>query len=163
MTALRKASVTALPAGGWPTGAELGLALADLRRRYLGEVRSIAGRLSLDFQARRFDVTKPDEEWENGNYPFNALEHFCEALPICQDSQSARVVVAVSKYADEAAWREVECGETMPHDGQTWAGLASHCLARDVHDYAIRRGWSRSRRERGTNWTHYRRREAASR
>lgn len=157
MSALRKASVTPLPVTGWPTRAELSGALADLRRRYQREVRAIAGRLALQFQARRFDARKPEEEWEKepgtvwcpGLHPFCVLEDLCEALPMCQDAGSARLVLSVSRYADWAASVDFGRGETAPCEGYTWRSLAAKCVSRDVHDYAIRRGWASSRLERG--------------
>jgi hypothetical protein len=136
-------------------------ALRPLRKAYQLEVERIANSLALQFQARRFDGTKPEEEWElfrpgdrtSGQYPFNLLDDFCETLPICQDHDSACMVLAISKYAGKAALYWVENCCVHPGDGRTWSTIAGWCVARDVHDYALARGWARSRRERSdSSW-----------
>jgi len=119
--------------------------LAPLREAYRTEVRSIAERLALRFQAGKFDNATVAEE--HACEPWFALETLCEDLPICRDNESARIIIAVSKYAAEAPIDQVNI-EAPPVQETLWQGFASWCLARDVHDEAIRREWAPSRQER---------------
>jgi hypothetical protein len=106
----------------WWTAAVDGM-IGPLRRGYRLEVERIANGLALQFQARVFDGTKPEEDWpvEPGNefasYPFNLLEDFCEKLSICRDRASACLVLALSKYAPKAAFAPDRVLH-VPSDGQ---------------------------------------------
>jgi hypothetical protein len=120
-------------------------ALVMLRRWYRGEVKAIAEQFALQFQARKFDETVQDE---NEDPRFMALEDHCEQLPLCTDRRTALVALACSRYANAVAFFYVESCTSHPNPGETWRDLAAWCLARDVHDEAIARGWSVSRAER---------------
>jgi hypothetical protein len=123
--------------------------LTPLRRAYRRDVKAIAERLALKFQARKFDNTAAGGD----GCPFNDLEDFCARLSICRNNASARIVLAVSKYAAKAPTDP--SNEAAPDPENTWRDYAAWCLARDVHDEAIARGWARSRAER--TWEHLQR------
>ena len=114
--------------------------LAALREAYRAEVRAVAERLALQFQARRFDDTVDEEEPR-----FMLLEELCEQLPICRNNATAGVVVAASKYAAKA---QRHSSNLTSWPGELLRNVAAWCLARDVHDEAIMRGWACSRAER---------------
>jgi hypothetical protein len=111
-----------------------------IRRAYERRVAALAAQLAPRFRAREFDPRRGDD---NGDLPFLRLEEFCARLPICRNSASAKLVIAASRYADDAAWYYIESCSIHPVEGKAWNTLAAWCLARDIHDEAIRRGWSR--------------------
>jgi hypothetical protein len=78
---------------------------------------------------------------------FGILEDLCEQMPICQNNATARMVIAASKYATRAPFADV-LNEAPLSPDHMWKVYAAWCLARDLHDEAIARGWSRSRFER---------------
>lgn len=123
--------------------------LAGLRRAYQKDVQQIAERLTLRFQARKFDNTTLETE-DPDRCPFLDLEEALCKLPICRRQASARLVIAASKYATAAPFEDGF--ELRPEPELHWPALAARCLARDVHDEAIRRGWARSTAERA--WDH---------
>jgi hypothetical protein len=129
-------------------------ALVPLRRWYRAEVKTTAARLALQFRARRFDDTAQADVAEEGSR-FMLLEDYCEQLPVCTSPDTARAVLASSRYADRAAFFYVEACMSHPAEGTTWQVLAAWCLARDVHDEAIANGWACSRAERSSDRPYY--------
>jgi hypothetical protein len=119
-------------------------ALAPLRHWYRAEVKATAAVLALRFQARKFDNATAEPE---GLLPFQNLEDVCGELPICRDNATARIVIAVSRYAGRAPLAPENIGSVPPNE-KLWNAYAAWCLARDVHDEAVARGWARSRSER---------------
>src|SRR4051794_34667839 len=100
-------------------------ALAPLRDAYRRDVKAIAQRLALRFQARKFDNTAAADEDVT---PFLELERFCEDLPMCRNSTTARIVLAVSKYAGRAPSDPSNQG-SFPQE--LWRNYSAWCLARD--------------------------------
>jgi len=118
--------------------------LAPLRLAYIAEVRNIAEHLAPRFRAHEFDNYTATRE--HADEPWLALEMLIEQLPLCQDNAIARMVLAVSPYAAAAPLDEANI-EALPPD-RMWQAFAAWCLARDVHDEAIERGWAFSQQER---------------
>ena len=113
---------------------------------YEAQVRDLAHKFAGRLRAREFDNTRGIDE--NAYPPFTAFDDVCGNLPICTTNATARLVVAVSKYAATAPERDW-LAETEPNPGDTYRGIAQWCLARDIHDEAIRLGFAKSTRERG--------------
>ena len=119
----------------------------DARRAdYHREVRELAEWLKPRFLASEFNNMARSKEID-ADEPFWALEQFCASHPLCEGDVSARWVLAVSKYAKEVT-KDTTNREAMPRIDDIWSEFSGWCLARDLHDEAIRRGWAKSVNER---------------
>jgi|ERR1700682_1009608 len=117
--------------------------LADARSWYMSQVAAIAEQLAPRFKAREFDNTACTRaDFEESHYLYQDLEEWCGAHELSANDETARIVLAVSKYAADAP------STSTPPADRMWARYSSHCLARDVHDFAIAKGWARSLLER---------------
>ena len=68
-------------------------------------------------------------------------------MPICKNERTARMVIAASKYGTTAPYDDI-LAQAPPYPDHMWKIYAAWCLARDLHDEAIARGWAHSRFER---------------